>query len=154
MPTVDLNDRQMQQLVAYLCSLEPAPVPTPNVQANPGVLASSTQPASAPALVAQPAPSPVARPIPLSPLALRGQQIFQRNRCETCHGVGGLQGTVAAPPLAGTASLLPAGVLENLLRHHTIRMQMGGMPLTNMNPPDMQALVAYIRSMPAPADRK
>jgi hypothetical protein len=28
-------------------------------------------------------------------------------------------------------------------------MQKGGMPLTNMNPRDMQALVAYVRSMPA-----
>lgn len=56
------------------------------------------------------------------------------------------------PPLAGTASLLPAYVLENLLRHHTSRMQRGGMPLTNLNPPDMKALVAYIRSMPASAD--
>jgi ubiquinol-cytochrome c reductase cytochrome b subunit len=154
MPTVELSDRQMQQLVAYLSSLEPAPTPAPNAQANPGVLPTSTQPASVPALVAQPAPSPVAAPIPLSPLALRGQQIFQRNRCQTCHGVGGLTGTVAAPPLAGTASLLSAGVLKNLLRHHTIRMQRGGMPLTNMNPHDMEALVAYIRSMPTPADGK
>jgi mono/diheme cytochrome c family protein len=87
-------------------------------------------------------------------LELRGQQIFQHNRCETCHGIGGLTGTVAAPPLAGTASLLPATVLENLLRHHSIRMQQGGMPLTNMNPPDMKALVAFIRSMPAAAGAK
>ena len=70
-------------------------------------------------------------------------------RCETCHGVGGLTGTVAAPPLAGTASLLPATVLENLLRHHSTRMQQGGMPLTNLSPPDMKALIAYILSMPA-----
>jgi hypothetical protein len=28
-------------------------------------------------------------------------------------------------------------------------MQEGGMPLTNLNPPDMKALVAYIRSIPA-----
>ena len=40
-------------------------------------------------------------------------------------------------------------LLENLLRHHTTRMQQGGMPLTNLNPPDMKALIAYIRSMPA-----
>jgi hypothetical protein len=33
-------------------------------------------------------------------------------------------------------------------------MQQGGMPLTNMNPPDMNALVAFIRSMPAPAGAK
>jgi hypothetical protein len=56
---------------------------------------------------------------------------------------------VAAPPLAGTASLLPAGMLDQLLRHHTIRMQQGGIPLTNLNPSDMKALIAYIRSMPS-----
>jgi mono/diheme cytochrome c family protein len=71
------------------------------------------------------------------------------NSCQTCHGVGGVQGTVAAPGLAGTASILPASTLENLLRHHSIQMQKGGMPLTNMNARDMQALVAYVRSMPA-----
>jgi hypothetical protein len=60
-----------------------------------------------------------------------------------------VQGTVAAPGLAGTASILPASTLENLLRHHSIQMQKGGMPLTNMNAHDMQALVAYVRSMPA-----
>jgi hypothetical protein len=58
---------------------------------------------------------------------------------------------VAAPGLAGTASILPAAVLENLLRHHSIRMQQGGMPITNMKTADLQALVAFIRSMPSPA---
>lgn len=152
MPTVGLNDTQMQQLVAYLSSLELAPATPPNTQTNPGARATNTQPAPGSPVVARVPPETATPPAPLSPLALRGQKIFQRLTCETCHGVGGLHGTVAAPPLAGTASLLPADVLENLLRHHTSRMQRGGMPLTNLNPPDMTALVAYIRSMPASAD--
>ena len=65
--------------------------------------------------------------------------------------MGGLQGTVAAPGLAGTASVLPAATLEDLLRHHSKRMQQGGMPLTNMNSKDMNAIVAYIRSLSPPA---
>lgn len=151
MPAFPLSETQMQQLVSYLVSLQPvqnasqqasasAPVPSgviPTMQSAQGLL---------------PAPSPVSTasaPAPLSQLALRGQQIFRNLRCATCHGVDGIRGTVAAPPLAGTASLLPASVLENLLRHHTMRMQQGGMPLTNLNPPDMKALVEYIRSMPA-----
>lgn len=154
MPTVALKDAQMQQLVAYLSSLEAAPATAPSAAANHGVQAANTQPAATPSAVAQASAAPAARRAPLTPLELQGQKIFQRMTCETCHGVGGLHGTVAAPPLAGTASLLPADVLENLLRHHTIRMQMGGMPLTNLNPPDMKALVAYIRSMPTPADGK
>ena len=153
MPIVNLKDAQLQQLVAYLSSLEPAPAGQPNsqlnAQANHGP-ATGAPSASMTASAAQPAPAPV----PLSPLALRGQQIFQHNRCETCHGVGGLTGTVAAPPLAGTASLLPEDVLESLLRHHTTRMQMGGMPLTNLKEADMKALVTYIRSMPTPAETK
>ncbi|MDE3148682.1 MAG: cytochrome b N-terminal domain-containing protein [Acidobacteriota bacterium] len=154
MPTVTLSDAQLGQLVAYLSTLEPAAATPPSAQANLGAQAPNRQPAPAPPAVAQAPPPAAAVPAPLSPLALQGHQIFQRMSCETCHGVGGLHGTVAAPPLAGTASLLPANVLENLLRHHTIRMQQGGMPLTNLNPQDMKALVAYIRSMPASSDAK
>ena len=147
MPTVTLTDGKLQQLVAYLDSLGTAPAAPPHAAPAQRV---STQSAAATANAA-PAP-PVAAPRPpLSPLALQGQKIFQRMRCETCHGVGGLTGTIAAPPLAGTASLLPASTLEQLLRHHTIRMQEGGMPLTNLNPADMKALIAFIRSMPATA---
>ncbi len=143
MPTFNMTDPQMQQLVSYLSSLDTAPP----AASTPSASTSTAQSGSRPAAVTQ-----AATPAPLTPLELRGQQIFQHNRCETCHGIGGLTGTVAAPPLAGTASLLPANVLENLLRHHSIRMQQGGMPLTNMNPPDMNALVAFIRSMPSPSD--
>jgi mono/diheme cytochrome c family protein len=88
----------------------------------------------------------------MSPLALRGQEVFQHYSCETCHGVGGLHGTAAAPGLAGTASILPASALENLLRHHSIQMQKGNMPPTNMNARDMKSIIAYIRSMPMPAN--
>ncbi|MFP5228680.1 MAG: cytochrome b N-terminal domain-containing protein [Acidobacteriota bacterium] len=150
MPAFPLNDTEMQQLVNYLASLEiarnaPQPPSAPTA-ARPGVspaIQSEASPSSGPA----PLPA-VAAPPPLSPLALRGRQIFHSLRCATCHGVDGITGTVAAPPLAGTASLLPASVLENLLRHHTTRMQQGGMPLTNLNPPDMKALIEFIRSMP------
>ncbi len=149
MPTVNLSDTQMQHLIAYLSSLEFAPAAAPKALASTGSRAANVQPAAGPAVVA---PAPAVAPVPLSPLALRGRQVFQRNSCGSCHGVGGLHGTVAAPGLAGTASLLPANVLENLLRHHSIRMQQGGMPLTHMNDRDMKALVAFIRSMPTPAD--
>jgi ubiquinol-cytochrome c reductase cytochrome b subunit len=149
MPMVTLTGTPLQQLVSYLDSLQP---PTAQQQAAANRAAAASASASQPSAAnrgnqntqASAAPAP-----PLSPLAQRGQQIFRRMSCESCHGVGGLHGTAAAPPLAGTASLLPPDVLENLLRHHTTRMQEGGMPLTNLNPPDMKALIAYIRSMPA-----
>ena len=149
MPTVKVNDAQLVQLVAFLSSLAPASAATPAAQGTPSAAAPASKPGSAPANATPTAPAQQAPAVPLSPLALRGQKVFQHNSCESCHGVGGLTGTVAAPPLAGTASILPASVLEDLLRHHSIQMQKGGMPLTNMNTQDMKSIVAYIRSMPA-----
>ncbi len=145
MPPVNVDDAHLQLLVTYLSGLGSNPAaPSPGMQ--PAGAPSSANPASgvpaASLTVAQ-------APQPLSPDALRGKVIFQRNRCETCHGVGGLTGTVAAPALAGTASILPAATLEDLLRHHSKRMQQGGMPLTNMNGKEMNAIVAFIRSLPA-----
>ncbi len=154
MPQIMLPEAQFNELIAYVRSLKPVTTTTamaaagsstsaaPSAslqQGNPGTVSANNAPPAAPKWqVSQ-----------LSPLALQGRKIFERNRCETCHGIDGLHGTVAAPPLAGTASLLPADSLESLLRHHTTRMQQGGMPLTNMNPPDMRALVTYIRALPA-----
>jgi hypothetical protein len=45
-----------------------------------------------------------------------------------CHGVGGVQGTVAAPGLAGTASILPAATLENLLLTTAFRCKSAACP--------------------------
>jgi mono/diheme cytochrome c family protein len=149
MPTVKVNDSQMVQLVAFLTGLAPASAATPSAKGNDAATAPAPKPGSAPTGATQAPPAQQAAAVPLSPLALRGQKVFQRNFCESCHGIGGLSGTVAAPALAGTASILPASVLEDLLRHHSIQMQKGGMPLTNMNAPDMKAIVAFIRSMPA-----
>ena len=156
MPQITLPDAQFNQLIAYIRSLKPVTAPVEVAQAASGAAnarpAAGTGAASATTgAVASVAQKPVWEPSQLSPLAQQGRQIFQRNRCETCHGVDGLNGTVAAPPLAGTASLLPADSLENLLRHHTTRMQQGGMPLTNMNPSDMKALITFIRAMPSTA---
>jgi mono/diheme cytochrome c family protein len=151
MPTVKVNDAQLVQLVAFLSSLTPGSAAKPSAPGNPATATAAPKPgfpAATATQAAPPAPQPVT--VPLSPVALSGQKIFQRNSCESCHGTGGLSGTVAAPGLAGTASVLPATVLEDLLRHHSIQMQKGGMPLTNMNAQDMKAIVAYIRSMPAP----
>ncbi len=147
MPAVTVNDAQMQQLVAYLGSLQPDSAGALKAE-NAGVEATTTTGSAK-----QAAPTAVAV-VALSPLALRGQQVFQHYSCESCHGAGGLNGTVAAPGLAGTASILRASVLENLLRHHSIQMQQGGMPLTNINARDLTALVAYIRSMSSTGEEK
>lgn len=149
MPAVNLPDAGLQQLVAYLSSLGAAPSVSATASANP----SAVQPVSATASSAQSAAVTRAATEQLNALALTpeaqyGRAIFVRNNCETCHGIGGLSGTVAAPGLAGTASILPAQTLEDLLRHHSKSMQKGGMPLTNLNSRDMNAIVAFIRSLP------
>lgn len=143
---MNVHGQDMEHLVAYLGSLG-TPAATTSLAANAGPQAAK---ASVSAMTNVAAATPPASAPPLSAEALRGKKIFQSHTCETCHGIGGLRGTIAAPGLAGTASILPAPVLENLLRHHSIQMQEGGMPLTNMNARDMKALVTYIRSMPNP----
>ncbi len=150
MPAVTVNDAQMKQLTDYLDSLGTVPPPAA-VTAQAG----HAQPAAAgksggAGTAAAPATAAI-HAAPLSADAIAGRHLFQHLTCESCHGVGGLHGTVAAPGLAGTASILPASTLESLLRHHTKAMQKGGMPLTNLNPGDMRQLIAYIRSMPANA---
>ena len=149
MPVVKVNDAQMVQLVAFLSILAPESAAPTSARGNAAATGAGANAVAAPTSPNQTTPARAVAAVPLSPLALRGQKVFQRNSCETCHGVGGLKGTVAAPGLAGTASILPASVLEDLLRHHSIQMQNGGMPLTNMNAQDMKSIVAYVRSMPA-----
>ena len=155
MPTVTVDDAQLKQLVAYLSSLGSAPSPEPVAATH------TTQPQSGPAAAVASGSAATAveapkalKPVPLSAEAVRGKAIFQHNRCETCHGVDGLNGTVAAPGLAGMASVLPASVLDNLLQHHSTQMKNGNMPPTNMNASTRKAVVAYIRSMPTPPDAK
>ncbi len=151
MPPVTANPEEVKRLVSYLTSLSTAPAAAS--PAAPVKTAGAGQPTPAGAATAKtPASSPVtqtaAAAVPLSPLAMRGAQVFQHFSCETCHGAGGLRGTAAAPGLAGTASMLPAATLENLLRHHSTQMIQGNMPPTNMNAQDLKSVIAYIRAMP------
>jgi mono/diheme cytochrome c family protein len=150
MPAVMVNDAEMKELVAYLSSLGAATAPATAGQAK----ETASKP-SAPGGTgkAAEAAKPV-KAVPLSAEGVRGKALFEHNRCESCHGVDGLNGTVAAPGLAGMASMLPASVLDNLLQHHSTQMKNGNMPPTNMSPASRKAIVAYIRSMPSPTDAK
>jgi len=155
MPAVTVNDAQMKQLVAYLSSLGTAPAKgsAPAAHATQAASGKPAAPAAA-GIAASPAAATkeAAKAVPLSADAVRGKALFEHNRCETCHGVDGLHGTVAAPGLAGLASVLPASVLDNLLQHHSTQMKNGNMPPTNLSPSTRKAIIAYIRSMPSPPD--
>jgi mono/diheme cytochrome c family protein len=146
MPTVNLPDSGLQQLVDYLSSLGAAPPIGATVSMRPS--GAQSAPASVQTAEVNRAATEQVNTLALTPEAQRGRIIFERNNCESCHGIGGLSGTVAAPGLAGTAPILQAKILEDLLRHHSKSMQKGGMPLTNMNRQDMNAIVAFIRSLP------
>ena len=149
MPVPTLDDLEMSQLVAYLSSLTPnrseearTPVsmsPHPEV-ARTAALQQSISQLNSSRSVDPPRPAS-------DPLIVRGHAVFVKHSCQTCHGDEGLHGTIAAPGLAGTASLLAAPTLEGLLRHHTERMKKGGMPLTNFRSNDMKAIVVYIHSL-------
>jgi mono/diheme cytochrome c family protein len=154
MPAVTVSDEQLAELVTYLSSLKPALVERTDIQPQSDPHNASAQSDRGPVAVIQAVPAHEPVEVPLSPLVLRGKRTFQRSACETCHGEGGVSGTIAAPGLAGTASLLPEPNIEALLRHHTARMNQGGMPPTNFNAQDMKAIVAYIRSMTSDPERK
>ena len=154
MPPVTANPAQVTQLVSYITSLNIVPAPAAASSTPPRETAGAIQPtpsnsAAPKAGAASPSQQATVAIAPPSPLAIRGQQVFQHFSCETCHGAGGLRGTAAAPGLAGTASMLPAATLNNLLRHHSTQMIHGNMPPTNMNAEDMKAVISYIRSMPS-----
>lgn len=153
MPTVAVNDEQLAQLVAYLSRLDQAPAARSESLAHSE--AQAPQPTrEASAASAPPSASAETVEVPLSPLALQGQRIFKRNACEICHGEDGISGTVAAPGLAGTASLLPETTIEALLRHHSARMEKGGMPPTHFNERELKAIVAFIHSLPSAEGKK
>ena len=58
-----------------------------------------------------------------------------------------MEGTTAAPSLTATASELPPDILKKLLRHPSAAMQANGMPPVSLSDSDLNALVAYIRSL-------
>lgn len=147
MPPVRADAAQLKQLVAFLDNLDMAP---PAAATASTLVAAKLDKSGSPQLSASagPANAVASAPPPPSPLAIAGQRVFERYSCESCHGAGGLRGTVAAPGLAGTASMLPAATIEHLLRHHSTQMVAGNMPPTTMNPNDLKAVIAYIRSMP------
>jgi ubiquinol-cytochrome c reductase cytochrome b subunit len=80
------------------------------------------------------------------PLVAKGAAIFAAQPCGACHGDKG-EGTAAAPPLIGIGQKYPPDRLAYLLHHLTPKMIDGGMPAVDLNQPDTDALVAYLRSL-------
>jgi mono/diheme cytochrome c family protein len=78
------------------------------------------------------------------PLAAKGKSLFEGQSCNACHGDSGA-GTAAAPTLRKT-KFSPDQRAE-LFNHPTAKMNAGGMPLVDLPPDDMKALIAYVESL-------
>jgi cytochrome c oxidase subunit 2 len=98
-----------------------------------------------------------AAPLPASPLAQRGQQVFLSSSCPLCHAVQGTTaGSGVGPDLTHIASrrTLAAGTLPNnrgnlagwILDPQSIKPG-NRMPPTALSPADLEALLAYLESL-------
>ncbi len=96
------------------------------------------------------------RPKPASPESRRGRAQFTKNRCNTCHTVGGAGGCLA-PPLDGIGARRSEGFL--LLRiakgekHESEFNSKYGeelMPHLRIAPTDARAVVQYLLTIPEP----
>ncbi len=176
MVPLTLKAADMKALVAYLASLggtsaataatpsasrpsSPAPAKAqPAATAGPSKAPKTpTAPAAAASKPAQPPSRPQAEPsqagasrASANPSDQHGKSIFSANGCASCHGSGGV-GTSRAPALTKFSQTTPAA-LTSVLQHPTKKMQAGGMPPIKLTATDMTALVAYLRSLAAPAD--
>jgi ubiquinol-cytochrome c reductase cytochrome b subunit len=81
-----------------------------------------------------------------NPEATQGKAIFERESCNACHGDNGI-GTAAASKLIGVGQKYDGPKLESLLRKPNEKMSEGGMPTVNLKGDEMNALVAYLRSL-------
>ena len=127
MPTFTYTDPQMAGLLAYLGTLQHA---------------TAAAKSSAAGAAVHHAP-----PHKLTPEEAAGKRVYERVRCSTCHGAGSMEGTAAAPSLTATASELPPAVIKHLLLHPSAAMQAAGMPAISVSNSDLNALIAYIRSL-------
>jgi mono/diheme cytochrome c family protein len=80
------------------------------------------------------------------PRAAKGKATFESQSCNACHGDGGV-GTAAAPALEGISAKYSPEQLAELFKHPTAKMTAGGMPLVNLPPDDLKALIAYVESL-------
>ena len=81
----------------------------------------------------------------LSAVALHGKDLFHSMNCVNCHGEEGV-GTIMAPALAGLGEKWTADEISAFIQMPSVAAQSIGMPAVSEGP-DLQALVAYIKSL-------
>jgi ubiquinol-cytochrome c reductase cytochrome b subunit len=96
---------------------------------------------------AQPASTtPAAAALIADPLIAKGKGIFTDRGCSACHGDNGT-GTPLAPSLVGITSKLSQDRLVALLHNPNARMKAGGMPSVDASSEEMNALLAYLKTL-------
>ena len=80
------------------------------------------------------------------PLAAAGKKVYESESCDACHGENGV-GTAAGPKLSGPIAQKPSEELSDLLRHPSSKMIEGEMKPVDVSDEDLNALVAYIKSL-------
>lgn len=144
MPATNLSAPEMSALVTYLQNLGDAAAVHPVAPAPPAAASPSAEAPSQAAPRASAEPAVRASQRRMNQLELRGQSVFDAHSCGTCHGMSGVGGTWAAPPLANSGKNFPAALLTTLLQHPTTRMQQGRMPPVSLSRGELDALVAYV----------
>ena len=74
--------------------------------------------------------------------------MFLKRGCFTCHGRGGVGG--AAPALAPLVAQLSDSQLREVLEKPTAKMKEGGMPPVEVTSEELEMLLSYLRTLPAP----
>lgn len=171
MPQPELSKSELASLVTYLRGLRPPDKAPQAVLSSPvkngqNQIKSDQNQAQQPR---EPGVVPVSAPMPSSsqgpslvsdaresvsneeppPLQSRGAKIFESRGCSACHGPNGV-GTHLAPALSNVGKRLQAPEIAFLLQHLTPKMRAGGMPQVNLSGPDMDELVAYVKSLSIP----
>ncbi|MDQ2919344.1 MAG: cytochrome c, partial [Verrucomicrobiota bacterium] len=96
----------------------------------------------------EPAASSLSAPsaVVLDPVAAAGKKVYEGEACDACHGESGI-GSSDGPKLAGKTAGKSAEELSNVLRHPTPKMLSGEMQALSVSDEDLQALVAYLKSL-------
>ena len=79
-------------------------------------------------------------------LAQRGQKVFERSGCYSCHTVGRV-GTPLAPDLSRIGAKYPAEYLARWLRDPAAQRPHANMPALELTDTDIQALAAYLATL-------
>jgi mono/diheme cytochrome c family protein len=139
---VTLSATDMKALVSYVTSLGGTPA---SAAPPPASGASSPAPAKAEPDAKAGTSSAQTGGGEGNAIAVRGKDIFNSQRCGSCHGENGAGGS--GPALTHISSQYPEANLTAILKAPTASMKAAGMVPLTLNAADMKALISYMNSL-------